>query len=241
MSFKSVKAYNEERYGGVFTLRNDADYADVIFLYENEDDVLVADVHYLKSTDYSGYVHCCGRGCPACGKNIRVQNRIFIPLYNLTTERVEFWDRTIRFENQLHMDVFAKYPNPSEYVFRITRNGVARDINTTYSITAVGRNSQMPFADICVHNNISFPDYYRNIVREYSITEIGQLLSNFTGSHNAQPNNNGGLPEYTAVPRVTVPTIPAIETISKDDSSMETFSDADSNEFADIADEDTPF
>lgn len=61
MGFKSVKSYNDARYGGMFLLKNDGDYADVIFMYQDIEDVLVADTHYIKSPDYSGYVHCCGK------------------------------------------------------------------------------------------------------------------------------------------------------------------------------------
>ena len=68
MAFKTVESYNEARFGGFFLLRNDGDFADVVFMYRNKDDVLVADTHYVKGSDYSGYVHCCGRGCPACSK-----------------------------------------------------------------------------------------------------------------------------------------------------------------------------
>ena len=83
MGFKSVTSYNEEKFNGLFLLRNDGDSADVIFLDRNIDDVLVADTHYVKSADYSGYVHCCGKGCPACAKGIRIQTKLFIPLYNI--------------------------------------------------------------------------------------------------------------------------------------------------------------
>ena len=71
MAFKTMNDFNKERgYDNYFTLRNDGDTADVIILYRGVSDVLVADAHYIKSNDYTGYVHCCGRGCPACGKGI---------------------------------------------------------------------------------------------------------------------------------------------------------------------------
>ena len=104
MAFKKMTDYNEERYGGKFILRNDGDFADVIFLYKSISDVLVADAHYIKSEKYNGYVHCCGVGCPACAKEIRVQNKLFIPLYNIQSREIEFWDRTVRFERQLISD-----------------------------------------------------------------------------------------------------------------------------------------
>jgi len=109
MAFKTVKTYNEEKFGGLFLLRNDGDFADVVFLYQSIDDVLVADTHYIKSSEYTGYVHCCGSGCPACAKGIRVQTKLFIPLYNIQDHEIQFWDRTMRFEPQLNQDVFSNH------------------------------------------------------------------------------------------------------------------------------------
>ena len=177
MGFKSALDYNEERYGNLFTLRNDKDFADVIFLYQSVRDVLVADVHYIKSADYSGYAHCCGKGCPACAKGIRVQNKLFIPLYNITNRKIEFFDRSTRFENQLMTDVFDKYPNPSEYVFRITRNGEAGSQDTRYVIQAVAKNSSMPYAKILADNNAKMPDYYENVCKDLSPSALQDLLS----------------------------------------------------------------
>ena len=63
MAFKSVEQFNDDRYHGLFRLVNDGDHADVIFLYQSIKDMLVAQAHYIKSADYSGYVHCCEQGC----------------------------------------------------------------------------------------------------------------------------------------------------------------------------------
>lgn len=204
MAFKTAREYNEDRFGGLFLLRNDGDYADVIFLYRSLDDVLIADTHYIKSADYSGYVHCCGRGCPACAKGIRVQNKLFIPVYNLTSNQIEFWDRSVRFENQLSTDVFEKYPNPSEYVFRITRHGAAGDISTTYQITAVGRNTSESYDAILKKFNIKMPDHYSNIVREYSAAELGHMMN----TNNSDSTDS--LPDYQVRPRAV--TISDVET-----------------------------
>mgnify|MGYP007065811507 CR=1 FL=1 len=102
MAFKSMKTYNDERYHGFFLLRNDGDFADVIFLYQNIEDVLVADVHYIKSAKKSGYVHCCGEGCPACAKGIRVQTKLFIPVYNSEMCIRDRYLRTIRIQVSLY-------------------------------------------------------------------------------------------------------------------------------------------
>lgn len=199
MAFRKLSEVNEERFGNLFILRNDGDYADVVFMYRNMDDVLTADTHYIKSADYTGYVHCNGRGCPACQKGIRVQPKLFIPLFNMTSGRPEFWDRTRRFENQLMQDVFSKYPNPSEFVFRIQRHGESGSIDTTYSIIAVGRNNVKPYDVICTENHISYPEYYDVICKEMSQAEMSSAINGGATSASA---NYSSMPEYRAVPRV---------------------------------------
>lgn len=214
MAFKSMRSYNEEKFGGLFLLRNDNDFADVIFLYRNLDDVLIADTHYIKSADYSGYVHCCGRGCPACAKGIRVQTKLFIPLYNLTDGQVEFWDRNVRFENQLSSDVFERYPNPSEFVFRITRHGVANDVNTSYQITAVGRNTAESYQEILNKFNIRMPDHYEKICKEISSSELSSMLIS------PASGNSDDLPTYQARPRASAP-VPEVRTPVPEDATVD--------------------
>lgn len=179
MAFKTVDQFNEERFGDFFLLRNDGDWADVVFLYENINQALVAEAHYIKSQDYSGYVQCSGRGCPACNKNLRVQTKLFIPLFNMTSGKVEFWDRTIRFEPQLRQDVFKNYPNPSQVIFRITRHGAAGDVNTTYEITAMGWNKdpKYSYANILATNNMKFPDMYNSVCKDVPQGELYNMLN----------------------------------------------------------------
>ena len=205
--FKSVKTYNEEKFGGLFLLRNDGDYADVIFLYPSIDDVLVAETHYIKSADYSGYVHCCGKGCPACAKGIRVQTKLFIPLYNLTTNQVEFWDRSIRFEPQL-----------------------SQDVNTIYHITAVGKNSIFPYEDILKANNIVFPAYYENICREMSIKQLADTLTASVGSADTTSyDTTSTMPNYQVTPRTATPGPSNIAPPSIDDVEPDTLDGDDIN------------
>ena len=200
MAFKAINDYNEARFGGLFVLRDDGDSSEVVFLYRSAQDCLVADTHYIKSADYSGYVHCCGRGCPACSQGIRVQTKIFIPLYDIKTDRILFWDRSIRFEHQLQNDVFSKFPNPCDYVFRITRKGAAGDINTVYEITAIARNTNMPYDSILAKHNIKFPEAYESICRDILATELSRMIA-------TKPTTIGtstesiGMPEYQITPR----------------------------------------
>lgn len=196
MAFKTLEQYNEEKYGGWFILKNDGDYADVIFLYPSCREVLVADTHYVKSPDYNGYVHCCGHGCPACAKNIRVQTKLFIPMYNLTDGEIQFWDRSARFETHLSDMVFSKYPNPADYVFRITRHGEAGSMDTKYEITAIARNSANPYSKILADNKITFPEGYEAICKSLSATDMYKMLN-----ASQSPESLSNLPDYQVTPR----------------------------------------
>lgn len=235
MAFKSIQTYNEERYGGFFRLVNDNDSADVIFLYRGVQDVLVGDVHYIKSADYSGYVHCCGRGCPACGKGIRVQPKLFIPLYNLTTNQIEFWDRAVSFETQLKADVFNKFPNPSEFVFRITRHGVPRDLNTKYDISVIGRNSQEPYDEILKRFNITMPDHYETICKSVESNDLYTMLT----ASDSVSSASSDLPDYSVTPRTTTSSMvpPVYEPVPSESMLPTDTSDGDDGEGDDDIDD----
>ena len=207
MAFKSVEQFNDDRYHGVFRLINDGDHADVIFLYQSMKDMLVAQAHYIKSSEYSGYVHCCEQGCPACSKGIRVQTKLFIPVYNIDADEIQFWDRTMKFEPQLQSDVFKFCANPTDYVFRITRVGAHGDINTRYTISMVANNTIAPYAEVMAKNNATFPAYYENIVKDVNATVLNAWLAT---SDNAAVNTST-LPDYVATPRVDIAATATVE------------------------------
>lgn len=228
MAFKTVSQHEKAKNGNKFILMNDGDSADVVFLYESFDGVLVADAHYIKSNDYNGYVHCTGRGCPACAKGIRTQNKLFIPLYNITADEIQFWDRTDMMIPALQKDVFDHYPNPSEFVFRVTRHGAYRDRNTRYQIVAIGRNTaaKTSYAGILKKFNVTLPEYYEAIIRDVDANQISAWIA--APSEYANPAYTD-LPEYTPTPRVSVTNVsPAITDVAN----MRTadFDDADSTE-----------
>lgn len=201
MGFKSMSSYNDEKYGNFFRLQNDGDYADVILLYRSTADVMMADTHYIKSNTYSGYVTCCGKGCPACAKQVRIQPKLFVPMYVLNTTdpngiigRIQFWDRTMRFQPQLLTDVFKGYPNPSEFIFRITRHGMAGDINTTYDIRAIQNNSNpaTSYDAICSQFGAVFPDYFNLICKDVDMFELGAMMTEADSPSGSYGNNYSG-------------------------------------------------
>ena len=105
-------------------------------------------------------------------------------------------------------DVFQKFPDPSDYVFRITRKGEANDINTTYTIQAVGKNVVMSYDTICKKFNTSFPAYYSNICREVSPAELSTMLN----TSNEGPSENYSMPDYQVTPRVSSSVMPPVTT-----------------------------
>ena len=199
MAFKKFSDFVEEKNGLFFTLPNNGDSAEVIFLYQSVDDVLVADVHWISSSAFKGYAHCLGdrNSCPACayrtqkGYGIRKDTTIFIPLYNIDKKRVEFWQRSYRFENVLQQSVFKNYPNPSEFVFKITRNGEAGDPATRYSIVPSARNSSYPYAQILTDFQMTMPESYDLICKELTFEQMDGYLKSDTPSD---------LPDYSYTP-----------------------------------------
>lgn len=210
MAFKSLTQYQETKNGDFFTLPNDGDFADVIFLYRDINDVIVAsDVHYLISSEYRGYVDCCGKGCPACNygdRGIRLDNRLIIPLYNIRKDKIEFWDRSTFFEQVLQKSVFAAYPVPYQIIFRITRRGEARSRDTKYEISPIARNTSMSYDAILSKFGITFPEGYRAVCRSMTAAEMSAILNNTSASTDLPEYGYTPVPRGESTPEITVPT-----------------------------------
>lgn len=204
MAFKSLSQYQEDKNGEFFVLPNDGDSADVVFLYKSVNDVLVADVHYIMSPGYKGYAHCCGGpNCPGCNyigpnskyRGLRLDHKIFIPLYNIQKNKIEFWDRSTFFEQVLQKQVFGPFPNPSETVFKITRRGESGSRDTKYDIQPIARNSSLPYEKILSQFGVTFPDYYSVVCKEMSAAEMSAALSSSNGPSDLEDYG------YVPVPR----------------------------------------
>lgn len=205
MAFRTVEEVKAEKYAGKFVLENDGDYAYAIFLYRGASDMMVADAHYIKSTEYSGYVHCLEHDCPACKKGIRVQNKLFIPMLVMEVNgqpvnEVQYWDRNMKFEPVLSQAIFKNYADPSLYVFKITRIGAHGSKDTTYSITVAGKNNA-PFDKIMSDYGVTFPAHYENIIKMADANTMSQWLATAT---TANSNANTEVPAYVPTPRVNV-------------------------------------
>lgn len=209
MAFKSVKEIRNEKNAGKFTLDGNGDFADVIFLYRSEDEVMSASVHYVSNAEYTGNVQCTEMGCPFCAKGYKPRTKVYVPVYVLSKNGVpvnefQFWERNMKFSHVLSEAVFKFYANPSEYVFRITREGSYGDPNTKYKINVAGTNRALPFDKICSDQQITFPEVYNRAAKEVD----NATLMRWAAIPAAENTASGAVPEYVPTPRVTVNAIP---------------------------------
>ena len=137
--------YGGQGGGGYFRLKDDKDVAQVRFLYDSVDDIEGYAVHEVKIGDKKRYVNCLRdygepvSACPLCEKGLFVQAKYFVPLFNLTTNRVETWERGKKFGSKL-ASLCSRYPHLVSHTFEIERNGKAGDTATTYEIYETGQD-----------------------------------------------------------------------------------------------------
>lgn len=137
--------YGGQGGGGYFKLVDDKDTATVRFLYDSIEDVEGMSVHEIKEGDKKRYINCLRNYgdpvdvCPLCAKGNVTQVKYFIPLYNVSSGRVEIWERGKKFGQKL-ASLCSRYPHLVSHTFEIERNGRAGDQQTTYEIYETGQD-----------------------------------------------------------------------------------------------------
>ena len=174
----------EERdnYGGsgsanYFSLVNDKDTARVRIMYNGMADAGGYAVHQVDIGDKKRYVNCLRsyrdsvEKCPFCAAQIAQKAKLFIPIYNINSKSVQFWERGKKFYQKLS-SLCSRYPRLVSEVFEIERNGVRGDMSTTYEIYPIdGDNTTLEdLPDI--------PDVLGTIVLDKSADEMNYYLDN---------------------------------------------------------------
>ena len=126
-----------------FWLTDDKEKARVRFLIEKWEDVYLSHIHEVKVENKDGVrstkrIRCLGDNCIACKRGNRLINKIYIPLYNMDLQKVQFWERTPASQYLYFNTVFTRHDNPTSAIFEITRYGHKGDIHTKYEIVCVG-------------------------------------------------------------------------------------------------------
>lgn len=152
-----------------FRLGYDGDEADVIFLYRTQDDVVSFVVHDVCDESTGGKLKrflCKGKGCSCCKKNMKPKVAIFVPVYNIKEDAVQFWERSGRFMNELDR-LFSDHGFIGAFVYRITREGAPGSLLTRYNIREIARNSrEFYYSRILDRFNIKFPECYSTLFDE---------------------------------------------------------------------------
>lgn len=130
--------------GGFFSLQDDGDIARVRFLYEEEDgsDVDYFLVHRVTIDGKDRYVNCLAvddeghinkEDCPLCKNKYKMQEKLFLQLYNVDKGEVQVWERGKNFVKKL-MSYINRYKHLCAQEFEIERKGKKGDQGTTYEL-----------------------------------------------------------------------------------------------------------
>lgn len=139
-----------ENYGGgmsdFFTLKDDKDTAKVRFMYNGIDEVQGVAVHQVQIGDKTRYVNCLRNyddpmdACPLCAAGLKVQAKLYVPLYDIASGTVKLWERGRSFFSKMS-SLCGRYNPLVAHTFEIERNGKKGDTNTTYEIYDLGQDN----------------------------------------------------------------------------------------------------
>ena len=131
----NINNYGGSGGSGYFSLKDDGDVATVRFLYNNEEDVEGYAVHQVEVDGRKRYVNCLREyndpisACPFCQCGEFQMAKLFIPVYNEDTKKVQVWERGKKFFNKIS-GICARYGSKNDIVsqtFDIQRNGAKGD------------------------------------------------------------------------------------------------------------------
>lgn len=130
-----------------FQLKDDGDTESVRFMFEDEEQLsnYIYNTHKVtvgKSKFPNKHVNCLRSyndpidDCPLCAAGERSAVRVFIPVYNINADEVQFFDRPKAYIAKLQK-LMARYKDFPSHIFDIERNGAKGDQQTTYDFIEV--------------------------------------------------------------------------------------------------------
>lgn len=140
-----VEHYGGQGGGGYFSLKKDKDTAQIRFLYNGVDDIEGLSVHKIQIGDKKRYVNCLREyndpvdACPFCRERMTPAAKLFIPIYNVSQDKIQVWERGKKFFQKMS-SLCSRYPDLVSHIFEIERNGVSGDTSTTYEIYEVDQD-----------------------------------------------------------------------------------------------------
>ncbi len=126
--------------GGWFRLQNHGDSKKVKILYETEADVVAEVVHETTIDGFKKYVGCIAdKGCPLCDAGYRQIVKLMLPIYDLETKEVYYWDKGKAFIPKL-MSLLKKNNPLCGTNFVVERIGKKGDQKTQYEFEKDGKD-----------------------------------------------------------------------------------------------------
>ena len=137
--------------GEYFNLPNDKDKAEVRFLYDwaavpiNDMDLSEVDCHVVHEIEINGkrrVRECTTQSdCPDCVSGNKARLRMFIQLVNLTSGKVEVWERPASYASRL-LDKVSTYGPLCNRPYLVTRLGAKGSKDTKYEIDALDKDGK---------------------------------------------------------------------------------------------------
>jgi len=190
--------YGSQGNSSYFSLKEDGEVKKVRFMYRNASDVTGYAVHEVMINGKKKYVNCLRDynspidDCPFCKSGSNQQVKLYIPLYDIESGKVCFWERGKKFFSRMS-SLCARFPDLVSHVFEIERHGAKGATDTTYEIYEVGHDNTK------IEDLPEVPDVLGTVILDKNADEMRAYLS--TGDFgnavqkSSQTNYNNVVPQ----------------------------------------------
>lgn len=174
-----------------FSIKNDRESKQVRILYNTINDIFFDAVHDVSVNNKFQTISCLNsdganyQACPLCAKGYNQNIKLFIPVLDLSDNKVKYWTRSKGFVAQLQ--ALASRNNPiSGVVVEITRAGAPRDPKTQYFMQPITVNDGRTVESL----GLQIPDY-TGLMRVMDFAQMSNYANALDGN-----NTNAAMPVY---------------------------------------------
>ena len=201
-----------------FGIKNNGEIKQVRFLYNTLDDIYFDVAHDVNINGRNQTIACLNSngsnpaGCPLCAKGHNQSVKLYIPVLDLTDNKVKIWARSKNFIAQIQ--ALAARNNPiSGAVLEITRIGMPRDPKTQYTIMPIAANDGNTVESLLAAYRLEMPDTSAmmrqmdfNQMQNFAITiDAGNAMpANFAPTQYGTPAQTYGMPTTPMMPQAPV-------------------------------------
>lgn len=202
-----------------FGIKNNGETKQVRFLYNTLDDIYFDVAHDVNINGRNQTIACLNSngsnlaGCPLCAKGHNQSVKLYIPVLDLTDNKIKVWTRSKNFIAQIQ--ALAARNNPiSGAVLEITRIGMPRDPKTQYTIYPIAANDGNTVEALLAAYRLEMPDTSAmmrqmdfNQMQNFAITiDAGNAMpANFAPTQYGAPAPVYGMPTTPMMPQTPAP------------------------------------